>query len=59
MVVYLIYFALIVYFSAKVNSNMEKTMKKLTRDEVMEIIGGGYWCTEMVNGKIVTYWVSC
>ncbi len=38
---------------------MEKTMKELTRDEVIAIIGGGYWCTEMVDGKVVTYWVSC
>lgn len=37
---------------------MEKTMKKLTRDEVIEIIGGGYWCTEMVNGEVVTLGVE-
>lgn len=43
----------------KKNSCMEKTMKELTRDEVIDIIGGGYWCTEMVDGKVVTYWVSC
>jgi hypothetical protein len=43
----------------KKNSCMEKTMKELTRDEVIAIIGGGYWCTEMVDGKVVTYWVSC
>lgn len=38
---------------------MEKTHTELTRDEVIAIIGGGYWCTEMVDGKVVTYWVSC
>lgn len=41
------------------NRSMEKTMKELTKNEVIDIIGGGYWYTEMVDGKIVTYWVNC
>lgn len=36
---------------------MKTTMTELTRDEVMDIIGGDYWTTEIVDGELVVYWV--
>ena len=38
---------------------MKDLLRTLETNELTDFCGGGYWCTEMVDGKVVTYWVSC